>query len=113
MGLLAEINNGRLAMLGIMGFVSAASVEGSVPALAGKIAHYDGEVMAPWSASDSSVPYVTEMLAFPHLDSWKYLPYQLVLGPPLFGARAFQLSHRKSRASLSGFVCHSSRCVIA
>lgn len=71
--LLAEINNGRLAMLGIMGFVSAASVEGSVPALAGKIAHYDGEVMAPWSASDSSVPYVTEMLAFPHLDSWKYI----------------------------------------
>ena len=63
------------AMLGIMSFVSAASVEGSVPALAGKITHYDGEVMAPWSASDASVPYVNEMLAFPHLDSWsKILP---------------------------------------
>jgi len=71
--LLAEVNNGRLAMLGIMGFVSAASVEGSVPALAGKIAHYDGEVMAPWSASDASVPYVTQMLQFPHLDNIKYL----------------------------------------
>jgi len=70
-GLLVELNNGRLAMLGTMGFVSAASVEGSVPALAGKITHYDGEVMAPWSASDSSVPYVTDMLSsFPHLDSW-------------------------------------------
>ena len=72
--LLAEINNGRLAMFGIMSFVSAASAEGSVPALAGKIAHYDGEVMAPWAASDTSVPYVTEMLkVLPHLDNWKYL----------------------------------------
>jgi len=68
--LLAEINNGRLAMLGIMGFVSAAAVEGSVPVLAGKIAHYDGEVMAPWGAGDTSVPYVAEMLAFPKMDSF-------------------------------------------
>mmetsp|Transcript_15247 Transcript_15247/g.41067 ORF Transcript_15247/g.41067 Transcript_15247/m.41067 type:complete len:280 (+) Transcript_15247:38-877(+) len=68
--LLAEINNGRLAMLGIMSLVSAASVEGSVPALAGQLAHYDGEVMAPWAASDSSVPYVTEMLNLvPKMDS--------------------------------------------
>jgi len=72
-GLLVEINNGRAAMIGIMGFVAAASVEGSVPALSGLIEHYDGEVMAPWSASDSSVPYVTEMLKFPHLDNWKYV----------------------------------------
>ena len=63
-------------MLGIMGFVSAASVEGSVPLLAGKIQHYDGEVMAPFSASDSSLPYVSEMLSFPHLDSvTKLFPY--------------------------------------
>jgi len=73
-GLLVELNNGRAAMIGIMGFVSAASVEGSVPALAGKIRHYDGEVMAPWSASDTSVPYVTEMLnTLPHLTDWKYV----------------------------------------
>jgi len=68
-GLLVEINNGRLAMLGIMGFMAAASIEGSVPALAGKIAHYDGECMAPFSASDASLPLVKEMLGFPKLDS--------------------------------------------
>lgn len=66
-GLLVEINNGRAAMLGIMGFVSAASVEGSVPFLAGKIKHYDGEVMAPFSVTDSSLPFVSEMLNYPHL----------------------------------------------
>ncbi|MCH2107479.1 MAG: DUF4442 domain-containing protein, partial [Planctomycetes bacterium] len=37
-GLLAEINNGRLAMLGIMAFVAESKVPGSVPALEGKIA---------------------------------------------------------------------------
>merc|ERR1719353_1533942 len=36
-GLLIEINNGRLAMLGIMAFVSEAKVPGSVPALNGLI----------------------------------------------------------------------------
>ena len=42
--LLAEINNGRLAMIGIMGFCSESQLEGSVPALKGLIKHYDGEV---------------------------------------------------------------------
>jgi len=64
-GLLCEINNGRAAMLGIMGFVSAAQVEGSIPALAGKIKHYDGQVMAPFSATDTSLPFVSDMLAYP------------------------------------------------
>jgi len=63
-GLLVEINNGRLAMLGIMAFVAESKVPGAVPALAGKIPAYAGEVMAPFSASDASLPFVEDMLKF-------------------------------------------------
>jgi len=48
-GLLAEINNGRAAMLGIMAFVSEATTPGSVPALTGVVKPYAGEVMAPFA----------------------------------------------------------------
>jgi len=47
-GLISELNNGRLAMIGIFGFVSEQSVEGSVPALKGLVSHYDGNFMAPF-----------------------------------------------------------------
>jgi len=57
-----EINNGRLAMLGLFGFVSEARVPGSVPALNGMIKPYDGEIMAPFSAADANLPYVSGML---------------------------------------------------
>jgi len=50
-GLKKEINNGRLAMIGIMGFLSEGKVEGSVPLLKGVIPHYDGEPMAPFAHS--------------------------------------------------------------
>jgi len=63
-GLKAEINNGRLAQIGIMSLVSEAKVPGSVPGLAGKIAPYDGEIMAPWGPGDVSVPLVKEMLTW-------------------------------------------------
>ena len=46
-GLLAEINNGRLAMIGIMGFVAESKVPGSVPALEGLIKPFSGDIMAP------------------------------------------------------------------
>ena len=46
--LLAEINNGRLAMIGIMGFLAAEKVPGSVPFLDGLVAPYSGDVMAPF-----------------------------------------------------------------
>lgn len=46
-GLVTEINNGRLAMIGLFGFVSEACVPGSVPALKGLVKAYDGNIMAP------------------------------------------------------------------
>eukprot|EP00326_Haptolina_ericina_P025398 CAMPEP_0181178996 /NCGR_PEP_ID=MMETSP1096-20121128/6023_1 /TAXON_ID=156174 ORGANISM="Chrysochromulina ericina, Strain CCMP281" /NCGR_SAMPLE_ID=MMETSP1096 /ASSEMBLY_ACC=CAM_ASM_000453 /LENGTH=131 /DNA_ID=CAMNT_0023267313 /DNA_START=188 /DNA_END=584 /DNA_ORIENTATION=+ len=67
-GLIAEINNGRLAQIGIMAFISEAKVPGSVPALKGLITPYAGEPMAVFSASDK-LPLVPEMLALPF--PWK------------------------------------------
>mmetsp|Transcript_13422 Transcript_13422/g.15112 ORF Transcript_13422/g.15112 Transcript_13422/m.15112 type:complete len:250 (+) Transcript_13422:42-791(+) len=46
----AEINNGRLAQLGIIAFLSEQTIPGSVPALGGIVSPYGGEVMAPFSA---------------------------------------------------------------
>jgi len=47
-GLVSEINNGRLAMLGIMGFLAEQKVPGAVPALAGIVKPYAGEIMNPF-----------------------------------------------------------------
>jgi hypothetical protein len=46
-----EVNNGRMAMIGLFSLLAESKVEGSVPLIAGKIAHYDGEVMAPFAAN--------------------------------------------------------------
>jgi len=59
-----EVNNGRLAMIGLFGFISESKVEGSVPVLSGLIKHYDGDIMGPFSAADSNLGYVPDMIAF-------------------------------------------------
>ena len=45
--LLMEINNGRLAQIGIMGFLAAEKVQGAVPVLS-FLKPYAGEVMQPF-----------------------------------------------------------------
>merc|ERR1719273_815171 len=48
-----EINNGRLAMLGIFGFLAADAVPGSVPVLKDIAIPYDGDVMVPFQGQFS------------------------------------------------------------
>ena len=62
-GLLVELNNGRLAMLGIMAFLAEAKVPGSVPLLSGFIKPYAGEPMGFFTAADQ-LPFVDAMSAW-------------------------------------------------
>jgi len=49
-GLIAEVNNGRLAMIGIMGFLAETCTPGSVPFGPHLPWTYSGEVMAPFAS---------------------------------------------------------------
>ena len=69
-------------MLGIMGFVSAAKVPGSVPALNGIIPPYAGEPMAPFAANDN-LPFVADMLAWHTVRLTRTLTRTLTLTPTL------------------------------
>jgi hypothetical protein len=58
-----EVNNGRLAMIGLFSLLSEARVPGAVPALAGVVKPYDGEIMGPFSSGDAGLGFVPDMLA--------------------------------------------------
>ncbi|CAJ1943056.1 unnamed protein product [Cylindrotheca closterium] len=55
--LLAELNNGRLAQLGIFGFLCEQTIPGSVPILSGVVPPYSGEVMAPFTTNYLGQPF--------------------------------------------------------
>ena len=53
----AEINNGRLAQIGILGFLAEQCTPGSVPLLSGVVPSYSGEVMAPFTTNVLGAPF--------------------------------------------------------
>ena len=58
----SEINNGRLAMFGMMGFLSEQSIPGSVPFLTDVVpGDYNGNIFAPFETDFTTLPSVVEL----------------------------------------------------
>jgi hypothetical protein len=53
----SELNNGRLAQIGILGFLSEQCTPGSVPLLSGIVPAYAGEPMAPFTHNVIGAPF--------------------------------------------------------
>jgi len=53
----SELNNGRLAQIGILGFLSEQCTPGSVPLLSGVVQPYAGEPMAPFTHNVLGQPF--------------------------------------------------------
>jgi hypothetical protein len=49
-GLVSELNNGRLAQIGIISLLCEQTISGSVPLLKGVVEPYSGNIMAPFEA---------------------------------------------------------------
>ena len=72
-GLVKEINNGRLAQIGIFGFISADKVPGSVPLLENIAIPYDGDVMGPFILTESPTFAIAEAATSTILaESWNF-----------------------------------------